>query len=198
MRLSKIPDFFRPPKPWFFFVNGLIAVFIGVFAYLFYVSKAWSYLSDDPTTCINCHVMAPQFATWQHSAHRLTTTCNDCHVPQDNIFNTYFFKAKDGLRHATIFTMRGEPQVIFIKEDGIKVVQENCKRCHSQLNENVGTLTVSLENSRHGAGKLCWECHREVPHGRVRSLSATPATLVPVPDSPVPDWLKNLRSKEKN
>src|SRR5690606_28565128 len=110
MNIKKIFDFLKPPRPWIFFVNGLLAVLIGVFAYLFYVSKAWSYLSDDPETCINCHIMAPQYATWQHSAHRLTTNCNDCHVPHDNIFHKYYFKAKDGLRHATIFTLRKEPQ----------------------------------------------------------------------------------------
>lgn len=197
MKIRRLFNFLKPPRPWLFFVNGLLAVFIGVFAYLFYVSKAWSYLSDEPETCINCHVMAPQYATWQHNVHRLAATCNDCHVPQDNIFKTYFFKAKDGLRHATIFTMRAEPQAILIKEEGMKVVQENCKRCHTQLNEKVGTLEVTLEKSEHGGGKLCWDCHREVPHGRVRSLSSTPATLVPLPESPVPEWLKNLKLKEE-
>lgn len=195
MKIRRILDFLKPPRSWILYVNALIAVCVGVIAYLFYVSKAWSYLSDDPETCINCHIMAPQYATWQHSAHRLTTTCNDCHVPHDNIFNHYFFKAKDGLRHATIFTLRKEPQVIFIKEAGIGVVQENCKRCHTQLNDKVGTLQVNLEKSNHGEGKLCWDCHRSVPHGKVRSLSSTPATLVPLPESPVPEWLKDLQKR---
>ncbi|MGK7393530.1 MAG: cytochrome c nitrite reductase small subunit [Candidatus Cyclobacteriaceae bacterium M3_2C_046] len=197
MKLKRFFDYLRPPKPWFFFVNGLLAVSLGVVAYLFYVSKAWSYLSDDPETCVNCHIMAPQYATWQHNVHRLTATCNDCHVPHDNVFSHYYFKAKDGLRHATIFTLRNEPQVIKIKEAGIKVVQENCKRCHTQLNEKVGILQVTLENSEHGEGKLCWECHRETPHGKVRSLSSTPATLVPLPESPVPGWLKQLHRRQE-
>lgn len=195
MGLGKFLDFFTPPRYWQIYVFGLLAVFVGVVAYLFYVSRAHSYLSDNPETCINCHLMAPQFATWQHSAHREVTNCNDCHVPHDNVFNHYLFKAQDGLRHATVFTLRAEPQVIQIKEAGIAVVQENCKRCHTQLNERVGLLQVTREDNLHGEGKLCWDCHREVPHGRVKGLTTTPNARVPLPDSPVPSWLRNLRTR---
>lgn len=195
MGLGKFLDFLTPPRYWQIYVFGLLAVFVGVVAYLFYVSRAHSYLSDNPETCINCHLMAPQFATWQHSAHREVTNCNDCHVPHDNVFNHYLFKAQDGLRHATVFTLRAEPQVIQIKEAGIAVVQENCKRCHTQLNERVGLLQVTREDNLHGEGKLCWDCHREVPHGRVKGLTTTPNAMVPLPDSPVPSWLRNLRTR---
>jgi cytochrome c nitrite reductase small subunit len=195
MGISKFFDFLTPPRYWQIYVFGLLAVFVGVVAYLFYVSRAHSYLSDNPQTCINCHLMAPQFATWQHSAHREVATCNDCHVPHDNLFNHYLFKAQDGMWHATVFTLRAEPQVIQIKEAGIAVVQENCKRCHTQLNERVGLLQVTREDNLHGEGKLCWDCHREVPHGRVKGLSTTPNARVPTPDSPVPSWLRNLRNR---
>jgi cytochrome c nitrite reductase small subunit len=195
MGLNRFFDFLTPPRYWQIYVYGLLAVFVGVVAYLFYVSRAHSYLSDNPQTCINCHLMAPQFSTWQHSAHREVATCNDCHVPHDNVFNHYLFKAQDGMWHATVFTLRAEPQVIQIKEAGIAVVQENCKRCHSQLNERVGLLQVTREDNLHGEGKLCWDCHREVPHGRVKGLSTTPNARVPLPDSPVPSWLRNLRTR---
>lgn len=75
--------------------------FVGLCAYLVYVSKAYSYLSDDPEVCINCHVMGPYYATWQHSSHASVATCNDCHVPHTSIFAKYYFKATDGLRHST-------------------------------------------------------------------------------------------------
>ncbi len=100
-------------------------IFLGMGIFIIYISRAHSYLSDKPETCINCHIMAPQYATWNHSSHREWTNCNDCHVPHDYIINKYYFKAKDGLRHATIFTLRKEPQVIFIKEEGKNVVQQN-------------------------------------------------------------------------
>lgn len=196
-KLKKIFDYLKPPRYWILFVNGLLAVFLGVGVYLFYVSKAWSYLSDNPETCVNCHVMAPQYATWQHSAHQRVAVCNDCHVPHDNVFNKYLFKAKDGMRHATIFTLRKEPQAIMILDAGKGVVQENCKRCHTPLNEQVSTIEATLESVQHGEGKLCWDCHAHTPHGKVRSLSSAPAAIVPLPESPIPDWLRQLRKDQE-
>ncbi|HEX2936535.1 MAG TPA: cytochrome c nitrite reductase small subunit [Bacteroidales bacterium] len=183
-----------PPDQWKLPVLLLAGILVGIFSYAFYVSRAASYLSDNPQTCVNCHVMAPQFATWNHSAHRNVASCNDCHVPHNNVFNHYFFKAKDGLRHATIFTLRNEPQVIHIKEAGIEVVQNNCIRCHGELFNPQKQLTGKFE---HPQDRLCWECHRETPHGRVNSLSSAPAARVPLPQSPVPDWIKSYSKSKK-
>jgi len=36
------------------------------------------------------------------------------------------------------------------------------------------------ENYKLGYGKPCWECHREVPHGRYNSQASTPYARVPV------------------
>lgn len=188
-----------PPKQWMPFVIIAVGIGTGMFIYLLYVSRAVSYISDDPKTCVNCHVMTPYYATWQHSSHARVATCNDCHVPHDNVFNKYYFKAKDGIYHATVFTWRAEPQVIQIKEAGANVVQQNCQRCHSNLNESVATAaSITLKDRDHGKGKLCWDCHREVPHGRVNSLSSVPDAQVPLPDSPVPSWLKEKMASSKS
>ncbi len=195
MSVKRILQYFKPPSGWILSVNFLIALLVGLFVYSLYVSNAVSYLSDEPETCINCHVMRPEFSSWQHSSHKNVAVCNDCHVPQDNVFSKYFFKAKDGLRHATIFTLRTEPQVIKMHEAGIKVVQENCKACHFELNQQVGLLDVNGNNYVHGVGKLCWDCHREVPHGRVKGLSTTPYARVPLLESPVPEWIKDYLKK---
>ncbi|GJM59612.1 cytochrome c nitrite reductase small subunit [Persicobacter diffluens] len=194
--MGKVFRFLMPPKQWRIPVILLLGVFAGLGAYTFYVSKAWVYLSDDPAACVNCHIMAPQYATWQHSSHREQATCNDCHVPHDTQARKYYFKAMDGLRHATMFTLRLEPQVIKIHEAGATVVQENCQRCHDHLTSANDNLQVSFQEAEHGQGKLCWDCHREVPHGRVNSLSSTPNARVPLPSSVVPKWLKEKTNKK--
>ncbi len=178
--MKKLINKLIPPKQWQLPVVILLGMFVGLTAYTFKVSNAISYLSDSPETCVNCHVMNPQYATWKHSSHREHATCNDCHVPHDNFVSKYYFKAADGLRHATMFTLRMEPQVIRIKEAGAKVVQENCKRCHSHLTKNVSIRNNTYKDAHEGNAKLCWDCHREVPHGKVRSLSATPKALIKV------------------
>ena len=129
--VKRIFAYIFPPNEWQLPVLVLVGVIAGFGLYAFYVSKAYSYLSDKPETCINCHIMTPQYATWAHSSHHLGATCNDCHVPHNNVLNKYFFKAKDGVRHATLFTLRAEPQVIFIKQAGKDCVQSNCVRCHT-------------------------------------------------------------------
>ena len=120
--MFKLIRHLTPPPNWKFPVLILLGIFTGLVIYIFHISKASSYLSDDPKTCMNCHIMAPQYATWNHSSHREVTNCNDCHVPHNTALNKYYFKAKDGMRHATIFTLRREPPVIFIKEEGKEVV----------------------------------------------------------------------------
>ena len=111
--------------------------------------------------------------------------------------NKYYFKARDGLRHATIFTLRKEPQVIFIKEEGKEVVQENCVRCHSNLLTDSKLFAKTDEFQHLRMERRCWECHREVPHGTVNSLSSTPHARVPLPPSPVPAWLKKKSNKNR-
>lgn len=190
--IKKLLQWIIPPPGWRRPVIIVAGIFTGLAFFAFYVSNAYSYLSDEPTTCINCHVMNSEYATWTHSSHREVATCNDCHVPHDNVFRTYFFKAQDGLRHATIFTLRLEPQVIQIKHAGESVVQENCIRCHSPLLADANMTAWNPHFSKNRYDRQCWECHREIPHGRVKSLSSTPNAIVPALGSPVPDWLKKL------
>lgn len=181
-----------PPEKWRLPVLLTLAVFTGLGLFAFRISNASSYLGDKPETCVNCHIMAPQYATWYHSSHREKTTCNDCHVPHNNIFNKYFFKAKDGIRHATIFTLRREPQVIFIKEAGREVVHKNCIRCHKELITDYRLTAYNTETNMFRMERKCWDCHRETPHGRVNSLSSVPYARVPLPGSITPAWLRNI------
>lgn len=198
--MKRLIRFFTPHGIWRIPAIVLSGAIVGIIILLVYTSRAHSYLSDNPETCINCHVMYPQYATWMHSSHKGAATCNDCHVPHDNVFRTYFFKAMDGLRHATIFTARAEPQVIVIKQAGINVVQENCIRCHRNLIDMVNIVKVTGDNYLEGTGFRCWDCHRETPHGTVNSLSATPYSLVPRMESVIPSWMSEFfeeQAKEK-
>lgn len=194
--ISKLVRFFSPPPVWRLPVIIFLGIFAGIFLLAFKVSEAPSYLSDKPETCINCHVMYPHYASWSKGSHREVAACVDCHVPQDNFFRKYYFKGKDGMRHATIFTARAEPQVIQIKQAGINVVQENCKRCHLDLVEMTSIIEVTGQNYHEGAGSRCWDCHREVPHGTVRSLSSAPFALVPTLPSVMPKWLDKYLKRD--
>lgn len=176
-RIKNILRFFMPPRQWRLPVIMLLGAFTGLFFFLLKISNATSYLSDDPRVCINCHIMTPQFATWSHSSHRSITDCNECHVPHDSFIRKYYFKASDGLRHATIFTLRKEPQAIYILKAGKKVVQENCLRCHESLfSDGPGMPLEAMAGRR---DRQCLECHRYTPHDRVNSISSTQFAITP-------------------
>ncbi|MCR4602878.1 MAG: cytochrome c nitrite reductase small subunit [Prevotella sp.] len=174
----------------------LAGVFVGLTALFMYLLRAHTYfIGDNPGACVNCHIMAPYYATWSHSSHNGRATCNDCHVPHQNIIMKYGFKAFDGLKHTAYFVTNSEHQAIRAEKLTGEVVMDNCIRCHSQLNqEAVSTGRIGYMAARRGEGKACWDCHRQVPHGKMNSLSSTPwaETQVPIPESPVPDWLQGL------
>ncbi len=188
--LSQIPQQFILPL---FILGGVI---VGLGGYSVYMSRAYSYLSDDPAACINCHIMTPYYQSWNHSSHAQWATCNDCHVPHNNIISKYAFKAKDGLYHSAVFTAKAEPQVIRPRDESYGVIMNNCIRCHTQLNtEFVKTGMIEYCEVKEGKGKACWDCHTQVPHSKVSNLSSSPNAIVPLPASPVPDWLKNKMKK---
>lgn len=162
-----------PPRAWRVPVIMTLGTLSGLGLFLIYISRAYSYMSDDPAACVNCHLMKPYYSSWQHSAHGRVATCNDCHVPHDNVFRSYMFKARDGLWHSTVFTMRWEPQSIAIGAPGKRVVNENCIRCHRSLFS--GDQAVHLPTE----GEFCWKCHRETPHGTRASLSSAPDNQAP-------------------
>ena len=156
------------------------------FAFIFFVLMAVhaqmpSYLSKDPKACINCHVMNTQYATWQHSSHAVAgVTCVDCHLPTDSFIGKYYAKTVDGWNHSVAFTMDTYDPAIKISDYGAERVQKNCISCHSsmtsQLNSNAthyhNFTDPSVEN-----GRKCWDCHKSVPHGKVRSAVSTSQIL---------------------
>uniref|UniRef100_UPI0039A6340A cytochrome c nitrite reductase small subunit n=1 Tax=Ornithobacterium rhinotracheale TaxID=28251 RepID=UPI0039A6340A len=194
-----------PSKKWQ--VPAIISFgsLLGLGFYTLHFSKATSYLSDDPKACINCHVMTPEYMTWAKSSHRRVVSCNDCHVPHNNIFAKYFFKAKDGLYHSYVFTTRTEPQVIRAKEASINVIQQNCIRCHENQVTDAKTASTVQHHVENRTSRTCWECHEQVPHGNVKSLSSVGYLIEPTTDVTneneqiVPEWLqKNVQEQEKN
>ena len=178
----------------------LAGVLVGLGAMFMYLLRAHTYfIGDNPSACVNCHIMTPYYATWSHSSHGRDATCNDCHVPHQNMVMKYGFKAMDGLKHTAYFVAHSERQAIMAETMSAEVIMDNCIRCHTQLNQEfVKTGRIDYMMAKRGEGKACWDCHRNVPHGGMNSLMATPnaEAVTPLPPSPVPQWLQGLLSKK--
>lgn len=177
----------------------LIGIVTGLGFFMAKEASLVSYMSDDPLACVNCHVMTPMYNSWMHSSHREQASCNDCHVPHNNVFNKYYFKAKDGLLHASVFTARAEPEVMFMREESEEVVQNNCIRCHVQQVTQVKYDGWLKDHKESRTERKCWSCHQELPHGTVHGLSTIKNNIAPIPtdnvETVIPEWLNQQIQK---
>ncbi len=151
-----------------------------LFVYTVYASNMLSYLSSDPKACINCHTMNSAYATWEKSSHKNVAGCIDCHLPVGDAIAKYQAKAIDGWNHSVAFTLNTYKNNIQIGEDGASRVQANCVRCHASENATLKMNAEKYHNIEEGSlenSRKCWECHKYVPHGKVRSLISTPYNL---------------------
>jgi len=162
--------------------GSILSVLIAasLFFYTVYASQMLSYLSSDPKACINCHTMNSAYATWEKSSHHGAAKCIDCHLPVGDFIAKYKAKAIDGWNHSVAFTLNTYKNNIHISEDGANRVQANCVRCHSKIDETLHSNANKYHNEQNGKlenERKCWECHKYVPHGKVRSLTSTPYNL---------------------
>lgn len=155
---------------------GCVMVAVGTVAYVVKASNMVSYLSSDPTVCINCHTMQTQYATWQHSSHRAKVTCVQCHLPQDSLAGKLLAKSRDGFKHSVAMTLRTYGYNIRASLSASDRVQANCIHCHREIVSQI-MATSALYGGEGEDQRRCWSCHRDVPHGIGRSMTATPDNI---------------------
>ena len=57
MKIREIIQTLFPTRTWKLAAIIAGGVLCGLGSYTLYASRAWTYLSDDPATCVNCHIM---------------------------------------------------------------------------------------------------------------------------------------------
>lgn len=129
--------------------------------YTFVYAKGYSYLSDDPKACVNCHVMRPQFDGWAKGSHHAVAKCNDCHLP-GSLAGKYVTKASNGFWHSFYFTTGEFPDNIRITARNVQVAEAGCRKCHQDI-----VHAVDHPFGRKNAGEFsCLRCHGSVGHER--------------------------------
>jgi cytochrome c nitrite reductase small subunit len=140
---------------------ALTGIFIGAGAFTFHYGEGWSYFSDDPSSCVNCHVMRPQFDSWHKATHGRVATCNDCHMPQ-SFPHDLIAKTDNGWRHSWAFTFDDFDEPIQIIARNQRILEDNCLRCHGMLAHGI----TSYQEPIHRDDRLsCLHCHAHVGHG---------------------------------
>lgn len=150
-----------PPPPigrWLVWATrAALGLFVGVAVFTFDFAGGSAYLRDDPTACLNCHVMREQFQGWQVGPHRRVTTCNDCHTGH-SIAAHYASKAVNGFNHSWAFTTGRFPEPLRINAFNRRIAEANCRRCHGALAQVVDGPGAHTEPG------ACLRCHADMGH----------------------------------
>ncbi len=137
----------------------LVGVLVGVGSYTFLYAKGYSYLTNDPRACANCHVMQDHFDAWTRASHRSVAVCNDCHTPP-GLVPKYLTKAQNGFWHSFYFTTGRYPDPLRITPRNQNVTELACRKCHAEM-------TASIDPAHRDSGQRglrCTSCHDEVGH----------------------------------
>lgn len=133
---------------------------LGIGLYAFVYAKGFSYMSDDPGACANCHAMNDHYSGWIKSSHHTAAVCNDCHTPA-NLPGKLLTKALNGFWHSFYFTTGNYPDEILITGRNRGVSEGACLKCHADMAEAINA------GVHHATDAPCLNCHRAVghPHG---------------------------------
>lgn len=154
-----------------------LGILIGVAVVTFDHAEGLSYFSTDPAACANCHIMQPQYDSWQQASHHTVATCVDCHLPHDFI-GKYRAKAENGWHHSVGFTLQNFEEPIRIRESNQRLLHDNCIGCHEDLvHDLVPGATTDPDFLS------CVHCHSDVGHGPRAGLGG-PERLLPIEVTP--------------
>ena len=144
-------------------VSVVVGVLAGLGGFTLDYGEGLSYFSTDPAACANCHIMQPQYDSWQKASHHTVATCVDCHLPHTFVAK-YLAKMENGYYHSKGFTLGGFHEPISIKSKNSDILQDNCLSCHGSMTADM------LVGAGHDGAVRCVHCHATVGHGEKAGL----------------------------
>jgi cytochrome c nitrite reductase small subunit len=165
---------------WALVSAALVGMTTGLGLYTFGYARGYSYLTNDPAACANCHIMSEHFGAWTKASHHAVATCNDCHTPH-NLAGKYAVKAMNGFWHSFYFTTGRYPDPLRITPRNRAVTESACRYCHAEITEAIdhgpGTIsqtppvpagptrvTSPARGAHAGEPISCIRCHQYVGH----------------------------------
>lgn len=130
---------------------------LGIGSYTFVYAKGFSYMTNDPAACANCHIMQAHFDAWSKSSHKAVAVCNDCHTPH-NFVGKYYTKGRNGYHHSLAFTTGWFHEPIQITEWNRSITEQTCRDCHQDIVQAIDT------SCQHEEPLSCTRCHSTVGH----------------------------------
>jgi cytochrome c nitrite reductase small subunit len=143
----------------------LLGLGAGVGTYTFVYAKGYSYLTNNPEACANCHIMRQYYDGWLKASHHAVATCNDCHTPA-GLISKYVAKASNGFWHSFAFTSGNFHEPLRIRPGNREITEQACRNCHQEI-------VAAIEGGKDAAETSCIRCHASVGHmGRLGGTTA--------------------------
>lgn len=142
---------------------------IGVVLVVLLVFIGTTYATSTAKFCTTCHVMKPEYATWQASSHS-QVDCVACHVDPE---------VTNALKHKVVATKELYVYLTKSYELPIQMTEQipdsRCLKCHSLKRKVSSTYPdLNIPHERHNKkGIACVKCHQGVAHGKITSRGMT-------------------------
>ena len=137
----------------------ITGITLGIGAYTFVYARGYSYITNDPQACANCHIMRAHYDAWTRGSHRAVAVCNDCHTPP-GLAAKYATKAQNGFWHSFYFTTGRFPDPIQITPRNHDITEMACRKCHAEITAAIDPLHTATPDG----GLSCTKCHNDVGH----------------------------------
>jgi cytochrome c nitrite reductase small subunit len=145
---------------WPILIALIAGITAGIGAYTFVYARGYSYVSNDPQACANCHIMRAHYDAWTRASHRSVAVCNDCHTPA-GLVPKYVTKGLNGFWHSFYFTTGRFPDPIRITERNHQITEMACRKCHAEI---TSTIDPAHSTTASAGGLSCTKCHNDVGH----------------------------------
>jgi nitrate/TMAO reductase-like tetraheme cytochrome c subunit len=144
-------------------VNRWRLLFASLFAIVALSGTMWGAIAftSSPQFCSWCHEMAPEFVTFEASAHS-EIKCTQCHIEPGvvNLVTHKVHSLKEVYYHVV-----GPPDPIV---QTVAVTNESCTQCHSTNRLVSATGDLIVNHSEHIQEDIpCITCHSGVAHAKV-------------------------------
>jgi len=164
-------------------IFAFIGIFVGLVISLITYEGIHRTAGED--FCVSCHEMRPMVSAYHNDVHGgvgktgIKVSCVSCHLPQDNILNYIFTKAKNGVAEVGIHFL-GNPDDIDWYEMRTHrkdfVYDKGCINCHTNFQSNINISKKGIKMHEHYMSLKdtdkrvgCASCHVEVGHKGLRS-----------------------------
>lgn len=140
----------------------------GVLALVVLATVTATIATSTPRFCATCHVMKPEYVTWQASSHS-KVSCVDCHV-KPGLVNAVVHKTEAAKELYKYVTKTYELPIMMTEQ----IDNDRCLKCHNLKRRITATGDLVIPHKKHQAKNVaCIKCHQGVAHGKIASRGVT-------------------------